>query len=193
MECFLVMNKQIKLEEIVQLLDDGFLPDLIAFEFDLSQEYVAKCQQLLEQRKAQAKVSSLRSSSKMDAMRQKYKTLCAQEKKNIVAQTKCQSSAQASQINHIISTMEERLSSMPNMQSKDKQKVAMLLLKDLKELPNTTLSLEQAERLHTIWSTDILHHLNFSNTDFSSAISNARGKFCKIFARNYWFTNGTIR
>ena len=187
------MNKQIKLEEIVQLLDDGFLPDLIAFEFDLSQEYVAKCQQLLEQRKAQSKVSSLRSSSKMDAMRQKYKTLCAQEKKNIVAQTKCQSSAQASQINHIISTMEERLSSMPNMQSKDKQKVAILLLKNLKELPNTTLTLEQAERLHTIWSTDILHHLNFSNTDFSSAISNARGKFCKIFARNYWFTNGTIR
>jgi len=45
------MDTQISLEEIISLLEKGFKPDIIAFEFDLSEEYVNRCQKLLEQRK----------------------------------------------------------------------------------------------------------------------------------------------
>lgn len=168
-------------EEVVQLLKDRFNPKLIALELEVPIEYVNECKEKLEKDKEPKakKTTKLVKNAEMDKdllnirdERDRKAHLKMQEMKGryqeLLYQTtptsqkkieKIQSEEEKKKVMKIILLISQEISEMPGKTLKGKLNTVGNLEKYVKQIQNTTLSIEQAEKIMELLETQELKEI----------------------------------
>ncbi len=198
--------QQYNKEIIKKLIQYGFDLRLISFEYDIPIEEIQRCKQELEtknqsksvnkpiketvkknkskkqrvNKKQENKNSKEETVSKMEQMRIKYNSLFFSSKKSESNNIKKLSKKQEEIINSIVEEIERIAKKMPKLPIIEKRRSAKEIVSKLTEIKGYPLTLEQAQKLHSILNQKEMNGLRLSRIDkIDYMIVNAKAMVAK--------------
>lgn len=170
------MIKHSEVEEIKELIKDGFDLELISFELDIPIEDVIQCKLELEtisksssiKTYSDRKISDSKNKqahSKMQQMREQYKKLFFNGNNVEVKQPKDLTTKEIESINSAITEIEKIEKGMRNLPKEKRRKEANAILKQIKEIENYQLTVEQSEKLNSLIQSEELEKISLYTVD----------------------------
>lgn len=185
-------------EQIKQLLKSGFDPKLIAFEFQIPIEEIELIKKELEQvsfvknkntkRKLISKKREVSAHEKFEIMRARYKKLyfdVAQSEDDSSNKNKI-SPEERKKVDEVITKIQETLTSMSEEITEKQKKIkACAILKEIREISNYQLSIEQAEQLISVLQSSQMQNLKLTyyneRMQYSTLYKKGKGIVSKKF------------
>lgn len=179
-------------KEIKQLLESGFDDlDLIAFELQIPLEQVVQCKRELEAEKRKTitiehksiKIEnkvSIQKTSKMEKMREKFKQLMSGTSKPKVESPQKLLQQDIRLIEEVIRNIKTKIEEMVNLSKKEKRAKVSEILMELIKIENSQLTLEQAEEIFSLISSNDLNGLKIEKGDRIDYFVNEKRKRISI-------------
>lgn len=159
-------------KQIEQLIKDGFDLDLIAFELDISMEFLKKCEKQIQANK--------NATSKMDQLREKYYELYYTSNKTIINDAMNLTEQQIELIESVIQNVEETIGKMGNISKTERRKFTRDILQEARKIEMLQLTVEQTQNLLTLLNSTKLNKVNVGFTDQTDTyVLKVRKKFTK--------------
>lgn len=170
------MIKHSEVEEIKELIKDGFDLELISFELDIPIEDVIQCKLELETISKSSSIKTYsdrkisysknkQAHSKMQQMREQYKKLFFNGNNVEVKQSKDLTTKEIESINSAITEIEKIEKGMRNLPKEKRRKEANAILKQIKKIENYQLTVEQSEKLNSLIQSEELEKISLYTVD----------------------------
>lgn len=172
------MIEQEKIKEIKKIIKEGFDLDLISFELEIPIEQVRQYQKEMEKpRKKNSNTiygrtardviaeQNAKAHEKMEVIRERYDTLFLGSNTTKAKKNRPLSQKQIELIETVILTIEERMQGIQDLSKRERRGVALGVLEQIKKIENFQLTVEQAEKLYTLISSEHLKRLRENYED----------------------------
>lgn len=172
------MLEQEKIREVKKLIQQGFDLDLISFELEIPIEKVRQYKNEIESdksNKANIKYSksardviaerNAKAHEKMEWVKRRYNKLFSESDTTEVKGPKQLSQKQMELRETVISTIEERMEGIQEISKSDRRGIGLSVLGQIKKIEDLELTIEQAEKLYTLISSEYLKGLRKDRED----------------------------
>ena len=174
------MIEQEKIKEIKKLIKEGFDLDLISFELEIPIEQVRQCKREMEElkrknlntnhgRSAMSVIAerNAQAHEKMKGVRERYISLFLKSNTTKSKERKPLSQKERELIETAISIIEERMTGIQDRTKRERRGIGLGVLEQVKKIEGFQLTIEQAEKLYTLISSE---HLKGLRKDYEDRI-----------------------